>query len=470
METSTILCPNCQHPINVSEILFQQVQEQLKKDFDRQLVLKDQSFKARLEEIDRKTAQLDHEKELMDLEVNNTVKFKLNIEKELLEKSISQRLNDENSERLLTLQKELQQKSTQVKELNQTKAENEQLRREKDELRDTVTLEKEKEYSEKLSAERIKIQARADENLKELTQTKTQMEQLKREKDQMRETVALEKEKELTDRLQTETQKIKMHVEDEYALKIDELKKQLNDQKIMAEEMKRKAEQGSMQLQGEVQELAIEEWLHAQFPLDTIDEVKKGANGADCVQIVNTHTHQNCGKICYESKRTKNFGGDWISKLKDDTFRAGANVGVLVTQIYPREIDRMRLVNGVWVCSFDEFKGLCAVLRQGIIQVDTAMATQENKGDKMVMLYDFLTGNEFHSQVEAIVTGFKQMQDDLNSEKTALMKTWAKRQKQIDKVLENTVGMYGSIRGIAGNAVQSIKTLELNDGSESEEN
>ena len=229
--------------------------------------------------------------------------------------------------------------------------------------------------------------------------------------------------------------------ETQHLLEKKELQKQLDDQKKLVDELKRKQEQGSMQLQGEVQELAIEEWLHTQFPLDTIDEVKKGANGADCIQIVHTHTHQNCGKICYESKRTKNFGGDWIAKLKEDTFRAGAHASVLVTQVYPRDMERMGMVDGVWICSFDEFKGLCAVLRQGIIQVDSAMATQENKGDKMVMLYDFLTGNEFHSQEEAIVTGFKQMQDDLNSEKTALMKTWAKRQKQIDKVLENTVGM-----------------------------
>jgi hypothetical protein len=441
METSIINCPQCGKAINVSDILYEQVKNNLKNDFDKQLALKEQDYITRKKEIDTISDQLMHEKELMQKQIDSSVKILLDVEKEKLEKSISQRLKDENSEQYKTLQNELNEKSLQVKELNQTKADVERLKREKDELRDKVVLEKEKEYSEKLSAERLKIQAQADENLKELTQTKTQMEQLKREKDQMRETVALEKEKELTDRLQTETQKIKLHVEDEYALKIDELKKQLNDQKIMAEEMKRKAEQGSMQLQGEVQELAIEEWLRTQFPLDTIDEVKKGANGADCIQIVHTHTHQNCGKICYESKRTKNFGGDWIAKLKEDTFRAGAHASVLVTQVYPRDMERMGMVDGVWICSFDEFKGLCAVLRQGIIQVDSAMATQENKGDKMVMLYDFLTGNEFHSQVEAIVTGFKQMQDDLNSEKTALMKTWAKRQKQIDKVLENTVGM-----------------------------
>lgn len=461
METSTILCPKCQTPVNVSDILYQQIQDHLKKDFDKQLLEKDLAYKAKQEEMAAARAQLVKEKESFHEEIENAVRLKLNIEKARLEKSISDRLKDESSQQIQTLQKELDEKSLKVKELNQTKAEIEKLKREKDELRETVSLEKEKEFSETLRTEKHRIQIKADESLKELMQTKTLMEQLKREKEEMRDTVGLEKEREFSEKLRTEKMKIQIQAEESSAFKINELKKQLEDQKKLAEEMRRKAEQGSMQLQGEVQELAIEEWLRMQFPLDTIDEVKKGVNGADCVQIVHTHTRQNCGKICYESKRTKNFGGDWIAKLKEDTFRSGANVGVLVTQVYPREMDRMGLIEGVWVCSFEEFKGLCTVIREGIIQVSTAMATQENKGDKMVMLYDFLTGNEFRSQVEAIVIGFNELQNGLDYEKRSLQRIWAERQKQIDKVIKNTVGMYGSIKGIAGNAIQEIQALEL---------
>jgi hypothetical protein len=225
--------------------------------------------------------------------------------------------------------------------------------------------------------------------------------------------------------------------------------------------MKRKQEQGSMQLQGEVQELAIEEYLMAQFPLDTIDEIKKGARGGDCVQIVNTRTKQNCGTIYYESKRTKDFQPSWIEKFKTDIRIKGANIGVLVTDVYPSDMQRMGLKEGIWICSYEEFKGLCKVLRESIVQLDSALATQENKGDKMSLLYDFLTSNTFRMQIEAIVEGFSQMQSDLDSEKRAMQRIWKTREKQIEKVITNTIDMYGSIKGIAGNAIGEIKALEL---------
>ncbi len=225
--------------------------------------------------------------------------------------------------------------------------------------------------------------------------------------------------------------------------------------------MKRKQEQGSMQLQGEVMELAIEEWLASQFPLDTIDEIKKGASGADCLQFVNTRESQNCGTIYYESKRTKAFQTTWIEKFKNDIREKNANLGVLVTEVLPNGMERMGMKEGIWICTFEEFKGLSAVLRETIIRVSQAVQNQENKGDKMTMLYDFLTSNQFHLQMEGIVEGFTQMQDDLNKEKRAMQSIWKQREKQIDKVINNAINMHGAIRGIAGNAVQSIKALEL---------
>lgn len=462
---STISCPRCGKTINVNDLLYHQVQDQLKKEFEKQLAEKEITFKAQQLAIASEKEALLKEKEALQSQIDNAVKSKLSEEKSKLEKSIRSSLIEENSEQLKTLQEELLQKSAQVKDLNQTKAEIERLKREKDELRYTVSLEKEREFSQKLDAERLKIQAKADESSKELMQIKTLLEQVKREKEQLRETVTFEKEKELTERLQNEALKIKQHVEEENALKMEELKKQLSDQKALADEMRRKAEQGSMQLQGEVQELIIEQWLRTQFPLDTISEVKKGQPGADCIQTVHTHNRQNLGKICYESKNTKAFNGDWIAKLKEDALRVNASVAVLVTQAYPKGVDRMTLIDGVWICSFEEFKGLCMVLREGIIQVGNALATQENKGEKMVMLYDYLTGNEFRAQVEAIIDGFNVMQTGLNAEKKVMMKSWAERQKQIDKVILNTTGMYGSIKGIAGSAVKEIKALEMEEDS-----
>lgn len=216
-----------------------------------------------------------------------------------------------------------------------------------------------------------------------------------------------------------------------------------------------------MQLQGEVQELAIEEWLAAAFPLDTIEEVKKGARGADCVQVVNTRTRQNCGKIYYESKRTKGFQEGWIEKFKTDIRERGADMGVLVTESMPADMEWMGLRDGIWICSFEEFRGLCVVLRESVIRLSSVVATQENKGDKMEMIYDYLAGNESRLQVEAIVEGFTQMQADLETEKRVMQGIWKKREKQIEKVLLNTTHMYSSIRGIAGNAVQPVTLLEL---------
>ncbi|MFT6948610.1 MAG: hypothetical protein ACJARP_003044, partial [Vicingaceae bacterium] len=331
-------------------------------------------------------------------------------EKIRIESEVKAKLTDENSEQLKALTQELNEKSEQVKELNRSKAE---------------------------------------------------IEKLKREKGELKEAAEADAQKRLNETLLTEKDKIRKSEEERNELRFKEMQKQLEDQKKLTEEMKRKQEQGSMQLQGEVQELAIEEWLAAQFPLDTIDEIKKGARGGDCIHIVNTRSVQNCGTIYYESKRTKDFQPSWIEKFKADIRAKGANIGVLVTEVMPSDMDRMGLKDGIWICNYDEFKGLCAVLRQSIIQLSTAISTQDNKGEKMHMLYDFLTSNTFRMQIEAIVEGFTQMKTDLETEKRSFQRIWKQREKQIDKVTLNTIEMHASIKGIAGNAIQSVKALEL---------
>ena len=248
-----------------------------------------------------------------------------------------------------------------------------------------------------------------------------------------------------------------------------EYKQKLDDQKKLTEEMKRKMEQGSMQMQGEVQELAIEDWLQSNFPLDTIEEIKKGQRGGDCIQVVHTREAQNCGEIYYESKRTKDFQPSWIEKFKADIRERGADIGVLVTEVMPKDMERMGMKEGIYICTFNEFKGLSTILRQTIIKLKLSIASQENKGDKMHMLYDFLSSTNFKMQIEAIVEGFTQMKSDLESEKRAMQRIWKQRDKQIDKVVTNTIDMYGSIKGIAGNAIQSVTALELGESGDSED-
>jgi hypothetical protein len=419
--STAINCPNCGSSIDVNDILKHQLEEGIRKEYQqktaeqsRLLELRNSEFEKSKQEFELKKKQenelfaerLEKEKRNAEIEISKKVKAKL--EEENTEKIA--KLTEENSDRIANMEKELTEKSEKLRELNKMEG---------------------------------------------------QIAQLQREKLEMKDAIEAEAQKQLNTTLQQEREKIRKQEDDKNELKFKELQKQLEEQKKLTEEMKRKQEQGSMQLQGEVLELAIEEYLANNFPLDTIDEIKKGANGADCLQIVNTREAQNCGSIYYESKRTKAFQPTWIEKFKNDIRDKKANIGVLVTEVLPTGMERMGLKDGIWICTFDEFKGLCVVLRQSIINIHHAVQGQENKGDKMAMLYDFLTSNEFRLQMEGIVEGFTTMQTDLDSEKRAMTRIWKQREKQLEKVVQNTLGMYGGIKGIAGSAIKSIQSLEL---------
>ena len=411
-DTVTINCDNCGNPINVNEVLSKQLEKQLIEQFETKHKKGAERIKRLEESLAVEKVAIEKQAEELKASIESGVQKRLKTEREKLTADIRERVLEETAEQTSIMEKELQDKSEKVKELNKSKAEIAKLIREKAELKSETNAEAEKKLNETLVIEREKI--------------------IKTEKERNE-------------------------------LKLMELAKQLEDQKNLTEEMKRKQEQGSMQLQGEVQELAIEEWLTSEFPLDTIEEIKKGAKGADCLQTVNTRTHRNCGTIYYESKRTKSFQPLWVEKFKGDMRDKGAGVGILVTEAMPIDMDRAGQKEGVWICNFDEFKALSKVLRESVIQVSNALISQDNKGDKMEILYQYLTGNEFRLQIEAIVEGFSQMKTDLESEKRSFQRIWKQREKQIEKVTTNTIEMYGSIKGIAGNAIQSVKQLELSE-------
>lgn len=249
----------------------------------------------------------------------------------------------------------------------------------------------------------------------------------------------------------------------EYLLKQKELEKQLEDQKKLVDEMKRKAEQGSMQLQGEVQELILEELLREHFPFDLVSEVGKGVRGADCIQTVRNQFGQECGRIIYESKRTKDFGADWIDKLKKDMRATAVDVAVIVTQAYPKGMDCFGEKDGVWICSFDEVRAVAYILRDGVVKLASLAKAQDNKGDKMHMLYDYLISNEFSEQWKAIREGYMSMRVSIQKERDAMEKMWKAREKQLEKVLLNAAHIKGSIEGIAGS---DMINLELGDDVE----
>jgi hypothetical protein len=248
----------------------------------------------------------------------------------------------------------------------------------------------------------------------------------------------------------------------DYQMKMRELEKQLEDQRKLAEEMRRKAEQGSMQLQGEVQELALEELLRSTFPFDIVSEVGKGVRGADCIQTVRNNFGQECGKIIYESKRTKDFSAEWIEKLKADMRSLGADVAVIVTQAMPKDMDCFGEKDGVWICSFSDVKALANVLRDLIVKVYNASKNQENKGDKMTLLYNYLISSEFSEQWKAIREGFMNMKISIQKERDQMEKLWKAREKQLEKVLLNAAHIKGSIEGISGMDAVDLNLVEDN--------
>ncbi|MBS1665660.1 MAG: DUF2130 domain-containing protein [Bacteroidetes bacterium] len=251
--------------------------------------------------------------------------------------------------------------------------------------------------------------------------------------------------------------------ETEHQMQKKELEKQLEDQKKLIEEMRRKADQGSMQLQGEVQELALEELLRNAFPFDEISEVGKGVRGADCIQTVRNTFGQECGRIIYESKRTRDFAQDWIEKLKADMRSQGAVAAVIVTQAMPKDMIMFGERNGVWICTFTEVKALAYVLRDGIVKTFNAAKSQENKGDKMHLLYDYLTSSEFGEQWKAIREGFLAMKQSIQKERDTMERLWKAREKQLEKVLLNAAHIQGSIEGIAGKDAIDIDLLDDSD-------
>ncbi len=341
---------------------------------------------------------------------------------------------------------------------------------------------KEKEYQELLAGERQKLEAQAKQRAQEamsmevndlkarLEESSKKVEDARKQELELRKRGRELEEKERDLRLEvertidTERRKIAADAEakvaEEHRFREREKDKQLADMRAQIEELKRKAELTSRQAQGEVQELALEELLRALYPGDKIAEVGKGVRGADVIQTVTSRSGTECGTILYESKRTKHFSADWIEKLKADALLAKADLSVIVTEALPEEIDKIGQIDGVWICRFTDVKGLSLALRESLVRIQSVIVSQSNKGDKMHMLYDFLTGNEFRMQLQAIIEGFKGLQDSYQDEKLKMQKIWKEREKQLEKVLLNTVHFYGSIKGIAGNSIPDIKLLE----------
>lgn len=404
-----IICPKCGHKIDVSKVLYTQIEQEIKSYYEKDYQHKQNELNLLLAQIEEQRKQNELERARINQKIQEELEKKILQEKALLEKSIKEKILEENRFQIEALKNELNEKSEKIKELNNALIE---------------------------------------------------IERLKREKNEIQEKMKLEFERQLTEHLRNEQEKIKKLYEEEYLLKIREKEKTIEDLTTKLEEAKRRAEQGSMQLQGEIQELELERILAELFPDDEIREVKKGQRGADALQIVRNKIGRECGKILYESKRTKNFDRKWIAKLKEDNLEEKADVLVIVTQAMPEGYDKFFYEDGVWICSFSEIKPFAAILRYMLLQIHNVTVINEGRETKMQLIYNYLTSREFADTFEAIINGFRELQKGYQDEKLKIQKIWKEREKQLEKILSSSINLYGSIKGLAGSAIPDIKLLE----------
>jgi len=403
-ESTRINCPKCGHEFNVEDVLAQQIEEKYRNEMNLSITKIQDDYALKENSLKQKETELKQQQTDFD----SLIAQKLKTESEKAAKQLKGQFEQQYEQQIKTLSDETEAAKKEVSNLKNAKIENEQLKRKlKDQEQDLV----------------------------------------------------LKYEQKLTERLQNETETIQRRESERVDLKLKERDELIGSLSKQVEEMRRKAEQGSMQMQGEVQELAIEEILRNLFPVDLIEEVGKGVRGADTVHTVRNRFGVDCGKILYESKRTKTFVQDWIPKLKADALAVKADVLVIITEALPEGIDKIGQKDGVWICTYFDFKGLVIVLRESLVKISEAYSSQTNKGEKMQMLYDYLTSNEFLLQISAIVEGFSSLQDSYVREKRAMERIWKEREKQLEKVLLNTNHFIGSIKGIAGTSIPQLKEI-----------
>jgi hypothetical protein len=311
------------------------------------------------------------------------------------------------------------------------------------------------------NAELQEVIRQRDQKLGEAQQAQADYARKARELDDAKRELDLTVENRIQEELSPIREQLRREAEDQYGLTVKERDQTISSMRTQIEELKRRAEQGSQQLQGEVLELELESALRARFPRDSIEPVPKGEHGGDVLHRVHGPLGQLCGTILWESKRTKNWSDGWLVKLREDQRAAKAEVAIVISQALPKDVETFELIDGVWVAHPRVTLPIAAALRQSLIELASARQASEGQQTKMEMVYQYLTGPRFRQRIQAIVEAFSSMQEDLNSEKKAITRQWAKREEQIERVMQATVGMYGDLQGIAGKTLQEIEELEL---------
>jgi len=414
MNPEIIICPHCENEIPLTEVLTHQIADSLKKEMEKDIRKQEDQLAKRKDELSAKEAFLKKSESDLDDKVQKLLQDK---EIDLKAKATKQARSDAEA-MVKALQEELDEKAKKLSESQQT----------------------------------------------ELALRKKTREIEEREK-----TLELDLEKKLAGRVDAEKQKAIKSFQEEQQLKDAAYEKKIADMAKAVDEAKRKAEQGSMQTQGEVAELRLEETLERAFRYDDIEPVAKGVRGADVIQTVKDQGMKACGKIIWESKNTKSWSQGWVQKLKDDQTSNGAEIAILVTEAMSPEIENFGMVDGVWVTRLSLAIPLATVLRDSLADLTYARNSAEGMTEKMQFLYQYIIGPEFRQKVEGIIDTFSGMKIQLDKEKRAMTKLWKERDKQIDRVVENTSGMYGDFKGVIGAALKDIEALELGDGLSEED-
>ena len=406
MAEQIIVCPHCNKEIPLTEAITHKIQEDIRKKFEADSRKREEEFTKREDIIVAKEKEIIRSQELIKEEVAK----KLELEKPKLEREATKKAEEKSALKLKALNDEIVSTDKKLQEAQKNELE---LRKQRKELENREQF-LELEIARKVDAGKARIQ-----------------------QDAIRK------------------------ADDEHLLKDREKEKHIADLRRQIGDLKRKAEQGSQQMQGEVLELELEEMLKSAFPYDLIEPVPKGIRGADVLQKVNNPVGQYCGTIIWELKRTKTWSNGWVDKLKNDQRDMKAEIAVLMTIALPKEINSFGCCRGVWITNCASAISLATALRMGIVEAANIKQATVGKHEKMEILYSYLSGSEFRQKIEGIVEAFVSMKQDLDGEKRAMEKIWAKREKQIVRVIRTTAKMYGDMQGIIGASLPQIKNLEL---------
>lgn len=412
MNEPTITCPSCKSDIKLTESLAGPLVEQTRRQFVEQLNEKDRL-------VEKVQADIAAEKKRVELE------------RQAIEATVAARMDDarkqiatdeaERAKRIVAA--DIEERDRKFAELQQMLASREEKLR----------------LSQAAEAEMLKKQRELDDKLREMD---------------------LAVQRQVTEGLEAVRATAKQEAEDALSLKVKERDTQIASMQQKIEELKKKAEQGSQQLQGEAQELILEDMLRARFPFDQIEPVGKGEFGGDVLQRVVNPAGQVCGSILWETKRTRTWSDGWLSKLKGDLRAAKADLALIVSHALPKDIETFGQMEGVWITGPKCAMPVAMSLRESLVLMNGVRAAGEGQQTKSALMYDYLTGPRFRHRIEAVVEKFSEMQDDLASERKATMKRWAKREQQLHTVLDSTAGLYGDLQGIAGRSMPEIEALE----------